>query len=327
MRALRCLEYGEVETLVVQDLPDLEPGPGEVLVRIAAAAANFPDVLIAAGLYQVKVPPPFTPGSEFAGEVIAVGADVSGVRTGDHVAGTVFTGAFATHIVAPAAAVQVLPSGADLEAAAAFQVTYSTAYHALHTVGALQPGQWVVVLGGAGGVGMAAIDLARLDGARVIAAAGGPAKVKACLDAGAEAVIDYASEDLKGAIKEITGGGAHLVIDPVGGAYTELAVRALRSGGRLVVVGFATGTIPSLPLNLVLVKNISVHAVDVRRFGEEQPVLTARVRSSVATLLAAGRIHPRIDKRFPLERSAEALRYVADRNAIGKVLIVPEATG
>lgn len=296
-------------------------------MRVAATAVNFPDVLIVAGQYQVKIPPPFTPGSEFAGEVTAIGPGVDRIRLGDHVAGTVFTGAFASSIAVAAAAVRVLPAGADLQAAAASQVTYATAYHALHTVGGLQPGQWVVVLGGAGGVGMATIDLARLAGARVIAAAGGETKTKACLEAGAEAVLDYDADDIKAAIKDLTGGGAHLVVDPVGGAYTEPAVRALRSGGRLVVVGFASGTIPALALNLVLVKNISVHAVDVRRFGEEQPALTARVQATVAELLAEGRIRPRIDRRFALEQAATALRYVADRRAIGKVLLVPGDAG
>jgi NADPH2:quinone reductase len=325
MKAVRCLEYGDIETLVVQELPTPAPGPGEVLVQVAAAAVNFPDVLIVAGKYQVRMPTPFTPGSEFAGEVVSVGAGVSDLAPADRVGGTVFTGAFASHVVVPAGALRLLPVGTDLEEAAASQVTYSTAFHALHTVGALEPGQWVVVLGAAGGVGMATIDLARLHGARVLAAASGADKVAACVEAGADVVVDYANDDLKAAIKEHTGGGAHLVIDPVGGPYTELAVRALRSGGRLVVVGFATGSIPSLPLNLVLVKNISVYGVDVRRLGEEQPELSEKVRAVVADLLATGQIRPRIDTRFALSDTVAALRHVAGRKAIGKVLVVPDA--
>ena len=206
--------------------------------------------------------------------------------------------------------------------AAASQVTYTTAFHALHTLGQVQAGQWVVVLGGAGGVGMAAIDLARDAGARVVAAASTPEKLEACRDVGAEVVVDYVHDDLKQAIKDATG-GAHLVIDPVGGPHSEAALRALRPGGRLIVVGFASGEVPSIPLNLVLVKGVSVHGLDLRQLHVADPDLNAGTLPALLDLLAEGRLHPRIDRRFSLDEVVAALHCVADRQAIGKVVIHP----
>ena len=206
--------------------------------------------------------------------------------------------------------------------AAASQVTYTTAFHALHTLGHVQPGQWVVVLGGAGGVGMAAIDLARDAGARVVAAASTPEKLEACRAVGAEVVVDYEHEDLKQAIKDATG-GADLVIDPVGGAHSEAALRALRPGGRLIVVGFASGEVPSIPLNLVLVKGVSVHGLDLRQLHVADPELNSGVLPALLDLLADGRLHPRIDRRFPSATSSPRCDCVADRQAIGKVVIQP----
>ncbi len=231
-------------------------------------------------------------------------------------------GAFAELIAMPLERLTKVPAGVAPEMAASAQVTYTTAFHALHTLGQVQAGQWVVVLGGAGGVGMAAIDLARDAGARVVAAASTPDKLQACRDVGAEVVVDYVHDDLKQAIKDATG-GAHLVVDPVGGPYSEASLRALRPGGRLIVVGFASGEVPSIPLNLVLVKGVSVHGLDLRQLHTVDPDLNAGTLPALLGRLAEGHLHPRIDRRYELDEVVAALRCVADRQAIGKVVVLP----
>jgi NADPH:quinone reductase-like Zn-dependent oxidoreductase len=325
MRAAQCLALGPIEDVVIADVADPVPGEGEALVRVIAASVNFPDSLLIAGRYQVRVDPPFVPGSEFAGEVVSVvepgsGRAAGGPEVGDLVCGSVIAGAFAELIAMPLDRLTVAPPGVAAEVAASFQVTYTTAFHALHTLGQVRAGDWVVVLGGAGGVGMAAIDLAREAGARVVAAASTPAKLEACRQAGAEVVVDYEHDDLKQAIKDATG-GAHLVVDPVGGAHSEAALRALRPGGRLVVVGFASGVVPALPLNLVLVKGVSVHGLDLRQLHVGDPGLNARTLPTLLDLLATGRLHPRIDMRYDLDDVVDALNAVAERRAIGKVIV------
>ena len=321
MLAARCTRLGPVQdVVVVEDLPAPEPASGEVVVAVGAAAANFPDVLIAQGLYQVKLEPPFTVGSEFAGEVVAVGEGVTSVAVGARVRASAIVGAFAEQAVARAESCVPIPDGVSYEAAAAYGVTYTTAYHVLHTVGCLEAGQWVVVLGAAGGVGLAAVDLARVAGARVLAAASSPDKLAACKEMGAEIVVDYTREDLKAAIKDATGGGAHLVVDPVGGAWSEQALRALRPGGRHVVVGFASGEIPKIPLNLLLVKGISVLGFDLRYVGVEALV---EAGATLGAHLAAGRIRPHVGARYPLMRAGDALLDVAERRAVGKVIVLP----
>lgn len=331
MRAFRCTSVGPDPRAEVLEVEDPTPGPGEVLVRVAASAVNFPDVLLAQGRYQVQPPVPFTLGSELAGEVVAVGDGISAARTADSsgpvlgskVVAQMLVGAFAELAVLPAASVTVLPDDVDLEKAAAFGVTFSTAFHALHTIGEVQPGQWVVVLGGAGGVGLAAIALARLAGARVIAAASSKQKLAACAAAGAEAGIDYTSQDLKSRIKELTGGGAHLVIDPVGGASSEQALRALRPGGKHVVVGYASGEIPRIATNLLLVKGISLNGLDMRAIHASSPAAITAANEVLYDHLAHGRLAPVIGARFSLADAAQALELVASRQAIGKVLVVP----
>ena len=247
MRAARCEEYGGPENVVIRDIPGPEVTPGHVLVDVAAAAVNYPDLLLIANKYQVSAPLPFTPGSEFAGRVAAVGEGVTGLSAGDLVYGSIFTGAMAEQVLVPARAVAPVPPGLSLTEAAAFRVTYLTAYHSLVTAGELRPGQWVVVLGAAGGVGTATVDVAVRLGARVIAAASSPERLKVCAELGAEAGIDYVNEDLKQRIKEITGAstdpgeGADLVVDPVGDRWAEPALRAIRWGGRFVTVGLRRG--------------------------------------------------------------------------------------
>jgi NADPH:quinone reductase-like Zn-dependent oxidoreductase len=323
MRAAHCLDYGTPEDLVVEDVPDPCPRPGEVVVDIEAAAVNYPDVLIIADEYQVSVPAPFIPGSEFAGVVAAVADDVTAVSVGDHIFGGAFVGAFAERIAVPAAALTAIPDAIDLHEAAAFGVAHNTAYHALRSVAEVQPGDWVVVLGAAGGVGLAAVELATLLGARVLAAASTPEKLELCRARGAVATVDYAREDLKTRIKEITDGGADVVIDPIGGPYSEPALRATRWGARFVVVGFAAGEIPRIPLNLVLLKGVIVRGFEIRTFGQHAPALQARDRAELLELFLTDRVHPYVSRIYPLADTGRALRSLADRTATGKVLIAP----
>lgn len=323
MRALRCTHFGPVGETEVLEVRDPVPGPGEVLIRVAASSVNFPDVLLAQGLYQVQPPAPFTLGSELSGEVVAVAPDVTTPAVGTRVAAAMLYGAFAELAVVPAARTTLLPDGVDLELAAAFGVTFATAQHALHTIGHVQAEQWVVVLGAAGGVGLAAVAIASLAGARVIAAASSPDKLAACAAAGAEVLLDYTTEDLKARIKELTGPGAHLVIDPVGGPLCEQALRALRPGGALVVVGYASGEIPRIATNLLLVKGISIHGLDMRAIGDASPTVIAEANELLFAHLAAGRLVPLIGARFALADATEAMQLVAERQAIGKVLVIP----
>ncbi|MFE5027494.1 NADPH:quinone oxidoreductase family protein [Streptomyces sp. NPDC056656] len=319
MRAARCEVYGGPADIVVRDIEAPEAGPGTVLVDVAAAAVNFPDLLFIADRYQVSVPLPFTPGSEFAGRVAALGEGVEGFEIGDRVHGSVTTGAMAEQVVAPAASVSRVPEGLTMAEAASFRVSYLTAYHSLVTAGELEPDQWVVVLGAAGGVGAACVDLAVRLGAQVIAVASSPERLEVCRGLGARAGIDYSREDLKQRIKEITGEGAHLVVDPVGDRWSEPALRATRWGGRFVTIGFAGG-IPSIPLNLVLLKNITVRGVELRTWTQRLPEETARAREHLAELVAQG-MRPYVSEVHPLEKVGDALQRVADRVHTGKIVV------
>jgi NADPH:quinone reductase len=320
MRAVICRTYGPPEDLVVDDVTDPTTGPGQLLVRVRAAAVNFPDVLLIAGTYQIKMPLPFTPGSELAGEVVAAGADAP-FRPGDRVFGSTPTGAFAELALLDAHAVSAIPDGADFAAAAAFGVTYRTAYHALRSVAKVAEGDWVVVLGAAGGVGQAALDLAVAMKARVLAAASTQEKRDVCRRRGAEATVDYEREDLKSRIRELTGGGARVVIDPVGGRYAEQALRSLARGGVFVTLGYAAGAIPAIPLNLVLLKDITIRGMEIRTFAADHHDDAARDMRELQKMFAEGRVRPYIGARFPLSDTAMALRHVAARKAIGKVVI------
>ena len=320
MRAARCEEYGAPGNVVIRDIPSPVVTPGHVVVDVAAAAVNFPDLLFIADRYQVSAPLPFTPGSEFAGRVAAVGEGVAGLSVGDPVHGSVFTGAMAEQVLAPARSVSLIPVGLSIVEAAAFRVTYLTAYHALVTAGELEPGQWVVVLGAAGGVGSATIDVAVRLGARVIAAASSPERLAVCKELGAEAGIDYVKEDLKQRIRDITGDGADLVVDPVGDRWAEPALRAIRWGGRFVTVGYAGGDIPRIPLNVVLLKNITVRGLELRTWTERLPEETARAREALADLVARG-MRPVVSEVHELEDVAAALQRVSDRAPTGKVVI------
>jgi NADPH:quinone reductase len=289
-------------------------------VRVHAAAVNFPDVLLIAGKYQVRIPVPFTPGSELAGEVVAAGEGAS-FRPGQRVFGTTPTGAFAEQALLDSGSAAVIPDGADFASAAALGVTYRTAYHALRSSAEVAQGDWVVVLGAAGGVGLAAVDLAVAMKARVLAAASSPEKLELCRQRGAAATVDYDREDLKSRIRELTGDAARVVIDPVGGPYSEPALRGLARGGTFITLGYAAGTIPAIPLNLVLLKGITIRGMEIRTFIGDRPDDAARDMQELAQMFAAGTIRPYIGARFPLSETPAALRHVAVRKVLGKLVI------
>jgi NADPH2:quinone reductase len=322
MRAAIAREHGPLEVLRIEELPDPAPGPGEVLVDVHCAAANYPDVLIVANRYQIPAKLPFTPGSEFAGVVAGVGEGVQGFRPGMRVQGSVFVGAFAQRVAVAASSLTEVPEGIDLRAAAAFGVVYMTAYHALRSPGRLRARETLLVLGAGGGVGLAAVDIGRALGARVIAAASSAAKLAAARERGAQSCIDYASENLRERLKQLAGGrGVDVVIDPVGGPYSEPALRALGWRGRFVVVGFAAGEIPRIPLNLLLLKGAELHALNIGPFMHNEPQEAARNRAELLELWRSGKVSPLVSSVYPLERVAEALRELAERRAIGKVVI------
>jgi NADPH:quinone reductase len=315
--------HGPPQSIVVEEVPDPVPGPGEVLVDIAYAAVNFPDVLIVANEYQVKLPAPFIPGSEFAGVVSSVGDGVEDVAVGDRVYGASFVGAYAERIVVNAGSVTVVPDSVDLRDAAAFSVAHTTAIYALRTMAELQPGETVLVLGAAGGVGLAIVELATLMGGRVIAAASTDAKLDLCRQYGAVAGINYTTEDLKVRAKELTGGAADIVMDPVGGPYAEQALRATGWGSRYIVLGFASGEIPRIPLNLVLLKGVIVRGMEMRTITEHEPEKVARDLQELRDLFMGGKLHPHVSAVYPLGETAQALQSMLDRTATGKVLIDP----
>jgi NADPH:quinone reductase-like Zn-dependent oxidoreductase len=325
MRAVRCVEYGGPELLVIDDVPEPEAGPGEVVVDVNFAAINFPDVLLLNNEYQIKVPVPFIPGSELAGVVSAVGEGVTERKVGDRVFWSGIVGAFTEKVAGPAASFTPIPAGVSDQTAASFGVVYFTAYHSLRSVADVQKGEWVCVLGAAGGVGLASVEIAQILGGRVVAAASTDEKLEVCKERGAEAVINYETEDLKVRLRELTDGGADVVIDPVGGRYSEQALRSMRWRGRFVTVGFASGDIPRIPLNLVLLKGMSVVGFEMGSFFMKEPELTQRDRTEMMALLEEGRIQPYTSNVYPLDRAVEAFHDLAHRRATGKVLIDPRA--
>jgi NADPH:quinone reductase len=321
MRAAHCTTYGGIDAITVDEIPDPAVGPGQARVAVRAAAINFPDLLMLEDKYQVSMPLPFVPGSELAGVVEEVASDVVGLAPGDRVFGAAAVGAFAEQIVVSAAGLKHMPDLVDFVEAAAFGVAHGTAYHSLRSVAEVAPGEWVVVLGAAGGVGLATVELAHHLGARVLAAAAGKDRLAVCEDRGADAIVDYRSEDLKVRVKELTDGGADVVIDPVGGPYAELALRAMRRGGRFVTVGFASGEIPSIPLNLVLLKGVTIKGFEMLTFMLHYPELFQRDQAELLELFAAGHVHPHVSAVFPLDDVRAALRAVAERRTTGKVVL------
>ncbi|HEY6430442.1 MAG TPA: NADPH:quinone oxidoreductase family protein [Acetobacteraceae bacterium] len=323
MKAIVCQAFGGPEVLALRNLPDPPPpGPGEILVRIAARGVQYVDVLQLAGTYQVRPEPPFIPGSEAAGEVVAVGPGVTRFKSGDMVMSRHRTGAFATLAIAQEDACDPVPPGLDLESAAVLRSGHGTAYHALLQRGRLRAGEWVLVHGAAGGIGIAAIQIARLSGARVIATASSDAKRAACMEEGAEHALDYRAGFVD-RVKELTSGrGVDIVYDPIGAAVTEESLRCLAYGGRLLILGFLGGGPASLRSNYLLIKAIEAIGVYMGGFQGNQPDLFTSNTQAILALAAEGKIRPRISHRFPLERAAEAIQAVMDRAVIGKAVLI-----
>lgn len=322
MKAVLCKAFGPPSSLVVEDLPDPAPGPGEVVVAVRAAALNFFDTLIIQGKYQHRPEMPFSPGAELAGDVIAVGEGVERVATGDRVVAYLRFGACREKVVVSEDDVIPIPDDVPYRVAAGLLVTYGTTLHALRGRADLQPGETVAVLGASGGVGQAAVEIATLMGARVIACASSAEKLEFARKFGAAETVNYAEEDLKLRLKELTDGcGVDVVYDPVGGAYAEAALRATGWRGRYLVIGFAAGEIPKIPLNLVLLKGCDIRGVfwgdAIIREPEEHWADVGQLLAWVAE----GRLKPHIHAVYPLERTAEALGELADRKALGKVIM------
>ncbi|MCD6663056.1 MAG: NADPH:quinone oxidoreductase family protein [Comamonas sp.] len=323
MHAWLCSNPTGVDALTWTELPTPEPGPGEVLIEIRAASLNFPDLLIVQGKYQFKPPLPFVPGSEYAGVVSAVGEGVKHLRIGQHVACLSGTGGFGTHTVASAALCMPLPEGFAFTDAAAFIMTYATSHHALIDRAALRTGETVLVLGAAGGVGTAAIQIAKAAGARVIAAASTQEKCDICRAQGADATINYRTQDLRAALKDLTGGkGPDVVYDPVGGEFTEAAFRSIAWRGRYLVIGFAAGPIPSLPMNLPLLKGASIVGVFWGEFAKREPQANAAMLATLAQEYASGKIKPVIDRVLPMSELRAAYAQMAARDVKGKLVLV-----
>ncbi len=307
MKAVLCKVYGMPETLVVEEIEPLHPGKGQVVIAVKACGVNFPDTLIIQGKYQFKPAPPFSPGSEIAGIVKEVGEGVKGVQVGDRVIAFTGWGGFAEEVVVDAVKLIPMPPGLDFPIASAFVLTYGTAHHALKDRAQLQTGETLLVLGAAGGVGLAAVEIGKKMGAR-----------------GASEVINYASQDLRERIKELTGGrGIDVVFDPVGGNYTEPALRSMAWKGRFLVVGFAAGDIPRIPLNLTLLKGCSIVGVFWGAFTERESQHNQENLKELLTWLADGSLKPHISATYPLEQAADALYDMMKRRVLGKVVLVP----
>jgi len=326
MKALLCTEFGPLEKLTIREIPKPSPGPGQVLLDVKASSLNFPDVLMAQGLYQVKPPLPFSPGTEMAGVVVETGVDVQGVKTGDRVIAMPGWGGFAEECAVDAGRLIPLPEGMDFDTGAAFLYTYETSLHALRDRGRLQAGETLLVLGAAGGVGLAAVEIGKAMGARVIAAASSEDKLALCKERGADEAINYVSENLRGRINELTGQrGVDIVFDPVGGSYTETALRAMAWGGRLLVIGFAAGDIPKIPINLALLKERSIIGVYWGESIKHDPEGHARNVKQLVEWLAAGKVNPVISERVPLSKAADAMKRMFNRQVKGKVVVLPES--
>jgi NADPH2:quinone reductase len=323
MRAMVCEAFGGPEVLALRELPDPpHPGAGELTVRIRARGVQYVDVLMLAGKYQFRPEPPFIPGGEAAGEVVAVGPDVTEFRPGDRVMSRHTLGACAELGNAKAALCDKVPDDMSLEAAGVFRGAYSTAYHALLQRGRLKAGEWVLVHGAAGGIGIAAIQVAKVFGAKVIATASTEAKRAACLEEGADFAIDYAGGFVD-KVKELTGGyGVDIVYDPIGAQVTEESLRCLAWCGRLLILGFLGGGPANIRSNYLLIKGIDAIGVRIGGLNEANPALAIANMRELTKLAGEGKLKPRISHRFPLEQTAEALKVVIERKVIGKVVVV-----
>ena len=324
MRALLCRGFGTIDDLVIGDVPSpTAPGPGEVLVEVAAAGVNFADILMVTGRYQEKPPFPFTPGLEAAGVVRACGSTVSRVKPGDRVIALVDRGAFAAALLAQESDVFVIPERMDFATAAGFAIAYGTAHGALRWRADLQPGEVLLVHGAAGGVGLTAVEVGKAMGATVIATAGDADKLAIARAHGADHLIDYRQEDIRDRVKTICrGGGADVVFDPVGGAVFDASLRCVNWGARLVIVGFAGGSVPQIPANILLVKNIAALGFYWGSYRRQRPELVAEQTRELFGWWQEGRLQPRISERFDLADGGKALALLRDRKSTGKVVLM-----
>jgi NADPH2:quinone reductase len=323
MRAIMCREFGDLSVLKLEEVPDPVAGPGQALVRIRACGINFADSIMAAGKYQNQPALPFIPGSEIAGDVVALGEGVDGFTVGDRVMGLT-GGGYAELAAVNADRLTRLPDGLTYEQAASFAVTYGTSHVALAHRARLKPGETLLVHGAAGGVGLTAVELGKIMGARIIATAGGPDKLEIARAAGADEAIDYLAEDIRERVKALTGGkGADVIYDPVGGDVFDASLRCVAFEGRILVIGFAGGRVPQIPANHVMVKNVDIIGVNRPAYDVLAPEVSRRSQEQLLEWLAQGRISPLVSKTFPLERAVEGLESVVTRKSTGKVVITP----
>lgn len=322
MKAILCKEYGPADKLVIEDVPSPEAKGRGVKVRVKAAGLNFPDTLIIEGKYQLKPNMPFSPGGEMAGEVVAVGDKVTRFKVGDRVAGLTGYGAFAEEVIVPEQNLLPVPDGMSDEKAAAFTMVYGTSYYALKQRGNLQPGETLLVLGASGGVGLATVELGKAMGAKVIAAASSAEKLAIAKEAGADELINYTEEPLKDAVKKLTHSkGVDVIYDPVGGDFTERALRAMGWNGRHLIIGFAAGDIPKIPANLTLLKGCSVVGVFWGSFTQREPEASAQNMMELMKLYAEGKIDPKVSEVYDFEDYGKALGALTERRATGKVVL------
>jgi NADPH2:quinone reductase len=322
MRALVCTEYGPPEKLVIENRPVPDPGESDVLVSIKAAGINFPDLLLIAGKYQVKVPPPFVPGNEAAGIIEMVGRGVTRFKVGDRVLITPEAGGFAEKAVVSEQLCLPLPGSLSFEQGAGFTITYATSYHAFRQCTELRAGESVLILGAAGGVGSTAVEIAKALGARVIAAASSEQKLQFAREAGADETINYSETNLRDAVRELTdGSGVDVVYDPVGGELAQLALRSLAWRGRYLVIGFACGDIPAFPANICLLKEASITGVWWGTWSHHNPGASLQNMMELVTMVEDGRLKPRVTESFPLHQYTRAFAAISERRARGKVVL------
>jgi NADPH2:quinone reductase len=323
VKAVLVRAFGPLDALALGELPAPAPAAGEVLIEVRAAGVNFMDGLIAQGKYQTRPPLPFSPGAEVAGIVRQVGPGVDGITPGMRVLAATGHGGFAEQVVMPAVGVMALPEGMDFATAAAFPIVYATSHHALKDRAQLRAGETLLVLGAAGGVGLTAVEIGKVMGARVIACASSEEKLALCREYGADETINYSSADLRGKLKEVTGGkGVDVVYDPVGGAYAEPCVRSLAFMGRYLVIGFASGEIPKIPLNLLLLKQASVVGVFWGAYARMRAARNAANFAELFSWYRDGRLRPHVSETYPLADFAQALDTVMNRRAKGKVVLL-----
>ncbi|HEX6556254.1 MAG TPA: NADPH:quinone oxidoreductase family protein [Ktedonobacteraceae bacterium] len=325
MKAVLSKEYGPPESLVIEDIPSPRPGKGQVVITVKACGVNFPDTLIIEGKYQFKPALPFSPGGEVSGIVKELGEGVNTVKVGDRVIAFTGWGGFAEEVVTEAAKLIPIPGNIDFVTAAAFTLVFGTAHYALKDRAHIKPGETLLVLGAAGGVGLASVELGKLMGARVIAAASSDEKLEVSKQHGADDVINYTNEDLRERVKTLTGGnGVDVIVDPLGGNYSEPALRSIAWNGRFLVIGFAAGDIPRIPLNLTLLKGCSIVGVFWGSFTEREPRHNQENLQELLTWLVQGKLKPHISATYPLERAADALNDVLNRKVKGKVVLLTE---